>query len=189
MAFPTPDELQTELEPLAAQFGYDIERLEVNKAGAKSAVKIAVDSDERPDLDGIEEFSGAVSTHLDQVEGEGKLSFGPGYTLEITTPGVDMPLTQRRHWARNVGKLVNLPGGGEARVAQVGEDVVYLATVKDPAKNTKKGQVRKRTTIRRASLDEVSGATVDVEFKEPPREELELVALPESAYDDRLNER
>jgi ribosome maturation factor RimP len=29
-----------------------------------------------------------------------------GYTLEVTSRGLDRPLTLARHWARNVGRLV-----------------------------------------------------------------------------------
>ena len=28
------------------------------------------------------------------------------YTLEVTSPGTDRPLTQPRHWRRNQGRLV-----------------------------------------------------------------------------------
>ena len=30
------------------------------------------------------------------------------YTLEVTSPGVDRPLTQPRHWRRNAGRLVRV---------------------------------------------------------------------------------
>ena len=34
------------------------------------------------------------------------------YTLEVTSPGVDRPLTLPRHWRRNTGRLVAVDAGG-----------------------------------------------------------------------------
>jgi ribosome maturation factor RimP len=34
------------------------------------------------------------------------------YTLEVSSPGVDRPLTQPRHWRRAVGRLVRVPVSG-----------------------------------------------------------------------------
>ena len=128
MAFPTEQDLRSYLEPLAAEAGADVEYVTVTRAGAKSAVRVAVDGDPRPDVDRLEELSHRVSEAFDAAEERGDLSFGPGYTLEVTTPGVDMPLTQLRHWRRNVGRLVALPqGGGTVRVAGQAVDLAIDA--------------------------------------------------------------
>ena len=60
--------------------------------------------------------------------------------LEVTSPGVDRPLTEQRHWRRNAGRLVTVavgPAGAPeqvtARVQEVGADGVTLA-VEAPGK-------------------------------------------------------
>ncbi|MEL4154410.1 ribosome maturation factor RimP [Corynebacterium bovis] len=170
MAFPTEQDLRSYLEPLAAEAGADVEYVTVTRAGAKSAVRVAVDGDPRPDLDRLEELSHRVSEAFDAAEERGDLSFGPGYTLEVTTPGVDMPLTQLRHWRRNVGRLVALPeGGGTVRVAGVaeGEDgPVHL--ILPGGKGTPPRVVAR-------GLADVAGAVVEVEFSGAPAAERELI--------------
>nr|MDT0666278.1 ribosome maturation factor RimP [Micromonospora sp. DSM 115978] len=74
----------------------------MTKAGARSVVRVVVDRDGGIDLDAVAEASRLVSAVLD--EGRGPL---PGaYVLEVTSPGVDRPLTRPRHWQRAVGRLV-----------------------------------------------------------------------------------
>ena len=56
-------------------------------------------------LDDIAEVSRAVSDVLDaNDDGMGRTP----YVLEVTSPGVDRPLTEHRHWRRNVGRLVKV---------------------------------------------------------------------------------
>ena len=109
MAFPHKEQLADSLRGLVEEFGLVIEDIKITKAGAKSAIRIAVDTAdpraERPDLDRLEELSREVSAHLDDAEAKGDMSFGPGYTLELSTPGVDFPLTERRHWVRNLSLI------------------------------------------------------------------------------------
>jgi ribosome maturation factor RimP len=52
------------------------------------------------------------------------------YVLEVTSPGVDRPLTQPRHWRRSTGRLVKIhtADGHEqtGRVVEAGEAEVEL---------------------------------------------------------------
>ena len=50
------------------------------------------------------------------------MSFGPGYTLEVSTPGLDMPLSAPRHWRRNRHRLVavQLDGQGTPEIWRIG---------------------------------------------------------------------
>lgn len=188
MAFPSKEQLHDFLSPLLAQFGVVAENIAVAKAGAKSAVKIAVDSAEptkpSPDLDSIEEISRAISQEFDQAEEAGTLNFGPGYTLEVSTPGVDFPLTQPRHWVKNSGRQVKLPDGRVARIAQVvtagsdgSDDVILVA------------QKKKQLEVFRVELAEVAGAVVEVEFSPAPPEQAKLVGLDPADYADHLTDQ
>lgn len=90
------------LEPAVAATGFDLEDVTVSQAGKRRVVRVVVDRDGGVDLDDVADVARAVSDLLDEqpdlVDG--------AYTLEVTSPGVDRPLTQPRHWRRNVGRLV-----------------------------------------------------------------------------------
>lgn len=179
MAFPSEAQLTDVLSPLLAQWGLLVEQIKITKAGAKSAVRIAVDtadpSSPRPDLDGIEEVSKAISSTFDRSEEEGQLNFGPGYTLEVSTPGLDFPLSLGRHWARNIGRLVDLPQEGQARVLQVdGGGVILLLRNK-----------RQKKVVNR-QLEEIRGAVVEVEFNKVPQDEHDLVGQPRQSYEPEM---
>ncbi|QGQ19656.1 ribosome maturation factor RimP [Cellulomonas sp. JZ18] len=128
------------VEPAVAGAGLLLEGLEVAGAGARTVVRVVVDltdGDEAElDLDRIGEVTQAVSDALDATD------VLPGaYTLEVSSPGVDRPLTQPRHWRRAVGRKVTLVrGDGTAvtgRLSDVGaggEPEVVVVPVTDPGK-------------------------------------------------------
>jgi ribosome maturation factor RimP len=90
------------IEPVVGAAGYDLEELVVTPAGRRSVVRVVVDRDRGVTLDEIAEVSRALSAALDDSDAMGS---GP-YVLEVTSPGVDRPLTQVRQWRRAVGRLV-----------------------------------------------------------------------------------
>jgi ribosome maturation factor RimP len=98
------------LEPVIVEAGYDLEELSVSQAGRRSLVRVVVDADGGITLDDIATVSRAASAALD--DDDGFLGRSP-YTLEVTSPGVDRPLTLPRHWSRNVGRLVKVQVGEE----------------------------------------------------------------------------
>jgi ribosome maturation factor RimP len=100
-------------------------------------------------LDRLAEATRAVSRALDDA---GAMSDDP-YTLEVTSPGVDRPLTAPRHWRRNLGRLVKVTGVDGSRrtgrVLAVGEKSVTLEV---------------GGTELELPYDDVASATVQVEF-------------------------
>jgi len=88
-------------EPLR-NVGLDVEAVEITPAGKRRILRVAVDKDGGVTLDGIAEATKVVSRVLDDA---GVMGEHP-YTLEVTSPGIDRPLTLPRHWRRNVGRLV-----------------------------------------------------------------------------------
>jgi ribosome maturation factor RimP len=98
----TRDRLAQELaEPLAA-IGFDVEAVELTAAGKRRMLRVAVDQDGGVTLDDIAEATAEVSRILDVSDVMG----AQPYTLEVTSPGTDRPLTSPRHWRRNHGRLV-----------------------------------------------------------------------------------
>lgn len=97
------EHLVSVIEPLVAAAGFDLEDVVVTPAGRRSLVRVVVDGDHGVTLDDIAEISRTVSEALD-TSGDG-LGATP-YVLEVSSPGVDRPLTQPRHWRRATGRLV-----------------------------------------------------------------------------------
>jgi ribosome maturation factor RimP len=92
-------------------------------------VRVVVDGDEGVSLDAVADLSRELSGAIDTAEqAEGDLIAGE-YVLEVSSPGVDRPLTQPRHWRRNVGRLVAVQAGGDrltGRVSAADDDGVTL---------------------------------------------------------------
>src|SRR3954464_2242986 len=102
----TPADIMDRLAGLLAApveaLGLDLEAIDLSKAGKRSVLRIAVDKDGGVNMDDIAEATKAVSDVLDDSDAMGAQPF----TLEVTSPGVDRPLTLPRHWRRNETRLV-----------------------------------------------------------------------------------
>lgn len=107
------------IEPVVARLGVDLEEITVRRMGRRHLVRVTVDTDGGITHDELSEVSRAVSNALDEAEErEGDITPGP-YTLEVSSPGVDRPLTQPRHWHRNVGRLVSVRVNGQPVTGRV----------------------------------------------------------------------
>lgn len=98
------DSLETLVETTVAALGLDLEALELTPAGKKRVLLVALDRDGGVGIDHITEATRALSEVLDASDVMGETP----YTLEVTSRGVDRPLTLPRHWRRNEGRLVRL---------------------------------------------------------------------------------
>jgi|HubBroStandDraft_1064217.scaffolds.fasta_scaffold84596_2 ribosome maturation factor RimP len=90
--------------PVVAAAGMDLESVRVTAAGRRRLLRVVVDSDRGVSLDDAATVSRELSAALDQMAVMGDFP----YTLEVSSPGVDRPLTDRRHWRRAVGRLVKV---------------------------------------------------------------------------------
>ena len=106
--------LRAVIEPVVNDAGYDLEDLSVSRAGRRHVVRVMVDADGGIDLDAVADVSRAVSAALDAAEEAGGDIVAGEYQLEVSSPGVDRPLTLPRHWRRNVGRLVKVTARGAA---------------------------------------------------------------------------
>lgn len=117
------------IAPVTRRAGFDLERVAVSRIGRRHSVQVVVDRDEPLGLDAIAEVSRVVSEALDAAEQRGGTVVPGEYVLEVSSPGVDRPLTEPRHWRRNVGRLVTVPVDGSAvtgRVVAAGDTGVTL---------------------------------------------------------------
>jgi ribosome maturation factor RimP len=139
------------LGPAVEATGHDLEDVSVSPAGRRKVVRVVVDKDGGITLDDVAEVSRAVSDLLDTPQGEELLA--GAYTLEVTSPGVDRPLTEARHWRRSVGRLVR------AKLAD-GSTVTGRVRSADDAEVVLDVDGSERTLLRA----EVASAQVQVEF-------------------------
>ncbi|MCI4064819.1 ribosome maturation factor RimP [Micromonospora sp. R77] len=110
--------LREVIEPVVTAAGYDLEDLSVSRAGRRHVVRVIVDADGGINLDGVADVSRAVSAALDAAEESGADLVAGEYQLEVSSPGVDRPLTLPRHWRRNVGRLVKVTVRGAAALPE-----------------------------------------------------------------------
>jgi ribosome maturation factor RimP len=126
------DRLASLVQPLVQAAGLDLEELELRRAGRRILVRVTVDGDAGIGHDELSDLSRDLSAALDAAEEQdGELTPG-GYTLEVSSPGVDRPLTLPRHWRRNLGRLVTVRAGERSvtgRVIGVDENGVRLEGV------------------------------------------------------------
>jgi ribosome maturation factor RimP len=119
---PEPADLARVLEPVVRAAGMDLESVRVSPAGRRRLLKLVVDADDGVGLDRIAEVSREVSVRLDASGVMGEVP----YTLEVSSPGVDRPLTEPRHWRRAQGRLVSAP-------LATGDDAAPAAARRAPA--------------------------------------------------------
>lgn len=115
------DRLCGVIEPVTGQAGVDLERVMVSRVGRRHLVRVIVDGDQGVGLDAIAEVSRAVSDALDAAEESGAAVVPGEYVLEVSSPGVERPLTEPRHWRRNLGRLVTVAAEGRSLTGRIVE--------------------------------------------------------------------
>jgi ribosome maturation factor RimP len=151
-----PEHLEALLSPVVSGVDLDLEKVEVTPAGRRRVLRVVVDCDGGIGLDEVTAASHAISAALDSSDVMGTMP----YVLEVTSPGVDRPLTAARHWRRAVGRLVRAElTGGEVVVGRV-FDAGEAAADLDVA-----------GARRRLEYAEVTGARVQVEFSRAAAED------------------
>jgi ribosome maturation factor RimP len=113
---PDTDKIIRVAEPVVHALGMDLESVKLTTAGRRRLLRMVVDSDGGVSLDDAALASRELSVKLDASDVMGDMP----YTLEVSSPGVDRPLTEPRHWQRAVGRLVRVPltaGAGQAKPA------------------------------------------------------------------------
>jgi ribosome maturation factor RimP len=119
------------IRPVIAIAGMDLESVRVSAAGRRRLLRVVVDSDRGVSLDDAATISRRLSAVLDAAPVMGDFP----YTLEVSSPGVDRPLTDPRHWRRAVGRLVKVTaadaGPISGRVLAADSDGVTLDVAGD----------------------------------------------------------
>ena len=161
---PSPEQVTELLDDEFARAGYEIEDVIVDAAARPPRITVVADADGGLDLDAIAELSRSASAQLDKVDAE-----TAPYVLEVTSPGVDRPLTTEKHYRRARGRKVELTlsDGSQVsgRLGQTHGGVVRLVVREGRQPNF---------TVRELPLAGIVKAVVQVEFSPPNPRELEL---------------
>jgi ribosome maturation factor RimP len=148
----TGGRLEQLAERCVTSLGLDLEAVELSKAGKRRVLRIAVDADGGVPIESITQATRELSKALDTTDAMGSQP----YTLEVTSRGVDRPLTLPRHWRRNVGRLVvaELADGSrlKGRISTADDAGAELAVDGVP---------------RRLPFADVATARIEVEFTRP----------------------
>ncbi len=146
----TTDRLARLLTGPLLELGLDLESVDLSSAGRRKVLRVAVDKDGGIEMDDIATATRAVSEQLDNSDVMGEQA----YTLEVSSPGVDRPLTLPRHWRRNIGRLVKIsPVEGPAIEGRITAADETSATL-----DVKGGEVP-------VAFVEVKKALIQIEFK------------------------
>jgi ribosome maturation factor RimP len=150
------DRIERELATPLSALGLDVEAVELTPAGNRRMLRIAVDADGGVTLDAVADAAKAVSQVLDSSPAVLEALGEQPYTLEVTSRGVDRPLTMPRHWRRNADRLVKVTTtGGETvtgRIVGSGDDAATLDVA---------------GSRREVAYADVAKALVQVEFNRP----------------------
>ena len=147
------DQISELVTPAVTEQGFYLEDVHVATPGSHRIVTCIVDGDSALNLDQVTSVSRVISELLDEATFMGETPF----TLEVTSPGVDRPLTVPRHFAKNVDRLLKVikVDGSELTgriLSNTDEDVTLTVTVK------------KETREEVISIADIKRAVVEIEF-------------------------
>jgi ribosome maturation factor RimP len=147
------DQIIELLTPAVRGAGFYLEDIHIATPGSHRIVTCIVDGDSSLNLDQVTSVSRVISELLDEAESMGETPF----TLEVTSPGVDRPLTLPRHFAKNHDRLLKVirMDGSEVigRIASNTDDSVTLVVT-----------LKKESREEVLSLTDIKRALVEIEF-------------------------
>ena len=134
------------ITPAIESLGFYIEDINITSAGKRSMLTVVVDGDTHLSLDQVTVVTKAISEIVENLPTLGNNPF----TLEVTSPGLDRPLTKPRHWRKNQDRLIKivLTDGKEIK-GRIKESTETSVTVNEQVIN----------------FADIKRATLEVEFK------------------------
>ena len=117
--------VRSSISPLIEGHGIYLEEVSLS-GGAPTILTVVIDSDSHLNLDQVTSVTKIISEVLESLPELGETPF----TLEVSSPGIDRPLTLPRHWRKNYGRLVTvvLHNGVlvKGRIGELGDSSVAI---------------------------------------------------------------
>ena len=147
------DQISEHITPALHQAGYFLEDVNLVSPGQHRIVTVIDDGESALNLDQVTVASKLVSELLDEASFMGETPF----TLEVTSPGIDRPLTLPRHFAKNNDRLLKVTKSDGTVItgricANTDVDVTLTVTEKKDVKEVV------------ISLSDIKRAQVEIEF-------------------------
>ena len=98
------EDISDAVTPALSALGFYLEDVTITSAGRRSMLTIIVDGDTHLSLDQVTSATKAIGEIVESLQSLGDTPF----TLEVTSPGLDRPLTKPRHWRKNIDRLVKV---------------------------------------------------------------------------------
>ena len=140
------EDISAAITPALEALGFYLEDVTITSAGRRSMLTVIVDGDTHLSLDQVTSATKAIGEIVESIQSLGETPF----TLEVTSPGLDRPLTKVRHWQKNINRLVKvvLQDGSEikGRINEVNEANSVVDEIK-------------------VIYSDIKRATLEVEFK------------------------
>jgi ribosome maturation factor RimP len=159
------------LELLGGEFaraGFEIEDVVIDTRARPPRITVIADGDSALDLDTIAALSHSASALLDGLDSPDGTA--DRYVLEVSSPGVERPLTSAKHFRRARGRKIDLAlSDGSRLTGRVGEtrgDTIALVV-----------RAGRDWAVREIPLAGIVKAVVQVEFSPPAPAELELATV------------
>ena len=147
------DQISELVTPAVSDQGFYLEDVHVATPGNHRIVTCIVDGDVSLNLDQVTSVSRVISELLDEAAFMGETPF----TLEVTSPGVDRPLTQPRHFAKNVDRLLKI-------IKIDGHEVTGRILSNTDHDVTLTVLIKKESTEQTVLLSDIKRAVVEIEF-------------------------
>ena len=143
---PLNEVISAAIRPTIEASGNYLEELTITTAGKVKILTVIVDSDSHLNLDQITAVTKEISEIVEGLAELGESAF----TLEVTSPGIDRPLTKPRHWRKNFDRLVKITMfSGKDIEGRIGEATETTVLVGD----------------QKVSFEDIKRAVLEIEFK------------------------
>ena len=141
------------ISPAVTEAGFFLEEVQIASPGSHRIVTCVVDGPTPLNLDQVTVASRLISELLDTAEFMGETPF----TLEVTSPGVDRPLTQPRHWTKNLTRLIKVT---------LNDGVIIIGRLTEFDESTAKlvENIKGRIKEHAVSFADIKRAVVEIEF-------------------------
>ena len=147
------DQISELLTPAVLEAGFYLEDIHIATPGSHRILTCIVDGDSSLNLDQVTSVSRVISELLDEAPFMGETPF----TLEVTSPGVDRPLTLPRHFAKNHDRLLKV-------IRNDGTEVTGRITSHTDESVTLTVTTKKESHDEIVALVDIKRALVEVEF-------------------------
>jgi ribosome maturation factor RimP len=140
------EDISAAITPALEALGFYLEDVTIISAGRRSMLTVIVDGDTHLSLDQVTSATKAIGEIVESIQSLGETPF----TLEVTSPGLDRPLTKVRHWQKNINRLVK---------------VVLLDGSEIKGRIIDVSEVSARVDEKNINYSDIKRATLEVEFK------------------------